>query len=304
MRVSTAYAFQRTQEEIQTRQAKIAQSQDQLSSGTRVLKPSDDPYAASQAERARSYQARIDIERRSANYATSMLGPIEGALGDAGNVLQDVHAKMLSGSSAALSMSDRNSIAIELKQMRSELLGVANRSDGAGGYLFGGQGSRVPPFKDGPTVTYNAQAGSQTTGLDAKSELSVNGATAFTDIPGSSGNLNIFSVIDAAVTALQDSTISSGTLAVSLQPIVAQVDQGLDGTLAARAKAGEGLRMLENHQQFLDSSELASKTYNSAISEIDPAKAISDLNSQRTALDAILKTYSQTSSMTLFSYLR
>ena len=38
--------------------------------------------------------------------------------------------------------------------------------------------------------------------------------------------------------------------------------------------------------------------------KIDPAKAISDLNAQRTALDAILKTYSEISGMTLFSYLR
>lgn len=304
MRISTAYAFQRTQEEIVNRQQKIATTQDQLSTGLRVLKPSDDPYAAAQAERSRSFQAQIEIERRSASFAKSMLDPIDNALGDATNVLSDVRTKITSAGNALLSMSDRKSLATDLLQMRSELLGVANRGDGAGGFLFGGQGTRTAPFVDNGTVSFSAQPGSQSTGRELKVDLSVNGAAIFTDVPGASGNINIFSVIDTAVAALQDASIPSTSLAGSMQPMLGQVDQGMDGVLGARSRIGETLSALDDHQSYLDASEIASKTYNSAISEMDPAKAISDLNAQRTALDAILKTYSQVSGMTLFSYLR
>ena len=303
MRLSTAYAFARTQAEITMQQAQLVRSQDELSTGLKVQKPSDDPFAAAQSERARSFQAHLEIDRRSVSFSRSTLGSIEGALGNAGDTLQTVRDRLLSAQSSVVSMSDRQSIAIELRQMRSELLGIANRSDGGGGYLFGGQGSEIAPFVDGTPVQYRAQSGDQLTGVGLPAEIAVNGANAFTSIDSGASKVNLFQVIDSAITALEDPTLSNANLALNVSPMISQIDDSLNANLGMRAKVGERLRALDSHSQYLDDSELNSKKYNSEMTQVDLAKAISEFNAQKTNLDAIMKTYSQISKMSLFDYI-
>jgi flagellar hook-associated protein 3 FlgL len=307
MRIGTAFAFARTQEELTNRQARLAKSQDQLSSGLRIQKPSDDPYAAAQVERARSLQAKIEIDRRALNFSNSMLASIEGALGNGGDVLQEIRTRIAGAGNGVVNMNDRNSIAQQLTQLRSELLGIANRSDGGGGYLFGGQGSGQPPFIDGSPVQYVSQPGSQATGTSFVGALAIDGAASFTSVQASlpsQSNINIFGVIDSAINLLKDSSITSSSLTSALQPVTSGVDQGLDGLLNQRSMVGERMRALENHSEFLDDSELRSKAYSAELSEVDMAEAISAFTSQKTALEALMQTYAQISNLSLFNYIR
>ena len=64
MRISTASAYDRSVAILQTRQQEMAQAQVQLTSGKRVLRPSDDPAGASEAERARGAATRADAQQR------------------------------------------------------------------------------------------------------------------------------------------------------------------------------------------------------------------------------------------------
>ena len=57
-RIASANAYDRTVQNINRRQTEIAQSQEQLSSGKRVLRASDDAVAATLAARARNRLAR------------------------------------------------------------------------------------------------------------------------------------------------------------------------------------------------------------------------------------------------------
>jgi flagellar hook-associated protein 3 FlgL len=307
MRVGTAFAFARTQEELSNRQARLAQSQDQLSSGLRIQKPSDDPYAAAQVERARSLQVKIEIDRRALNFSNSMLASIEGALGNGGDVLQEIRTQINGAGNGVVNMNDRYSIAQQLTQLRSELLGVANRGDGGGGYLFGGQGSRLPPFMDGLPVQFVPQSGSQSNGSSFAGALAIDGAAAFTSVPTSlpgQGPISIFDVIDSAIDKLKDNSITSSALTSALQPVTAGIDQGLDGLLRQRSMVGERMRALDNHAEFLDDSELRSKAYGAELSEVDMAEAISAFTNQKTALEALMQTYAQISDLSLFNYIR
>ncbi|MEO6032578.1 MAG: flagellar hook-associated protein FlgL, partial [Burkholderiaceae bacterium] len=72
----------------------------------------------------------------------------ESALGDANDLLQSVREKLVAAGNASYSDADRLSLVDELSEMRKQLLAVANRTDGAGTYLFGGQGANQAPFVD------------------------------------------------------------------------------------------------------------------------------------------------------------
>ena len=73
--------------------------------------------------------------------------------------------------------------------MRQQLLGVANRSDGSGSYLFGGQGSSQPPFVDSPTpggVQFIGTSGQLQTASDTAVPLSSDGVAGW--LNASTGN--------------------------------------------------------------------------------------------------------------------
>ncbi|MGE4242426.1 flagellar hook-associated protein FlgL [Ramlibacter sp.] len=164
MRIATSHTARQAFEAIGRRQEEQARLQDQISSGLRVRSPGDDPVAAAQAERARSRLAQIGQERRATDLAASILATADGALAQGVSILQDARAWLVAAGNGAYSAADRGSLAQQLAAAREQLLQVANADDGAGGYIFAGQGSTDAPFTSGGMPTYAATAGEQRVG--------------------------------------------------------------------------------------------------------------------------------------------
>ena len=94
----------------------------------------------------------------------------ESSLGSAGDLMQQARELMVSAGNGSYTDAERQSIANQIKGLRTQLLTLANQDDGAGTYLFGGQGATQKPFVDAPGgVQYAAAPGQtlteQTTGL-------------------------------------------------------------------------------------------------------------------------------------------
>jgi flagellar hook-associated protein 3 FlgL len=88
----------------------------------------------------------------------------------------------------AYSDAQRKDMAIVIKSLRDQILNSANSPDGAGGYLFGAQGSSAPPFVDTPDGV--AFRGAQGTALAASGEplpLTADGSTVFLQAPSGNG---------------------------------------------------------------------------------------------------------------------
>ncbi|HUG20908.1 flagellar hook-associated protein FlgL [Piscinibacter sp.] len=149
-RISTAQAFDSSIEQLQRRQSDLIETQTQLSSGKRVNRASDDPTAAARAERALASMSRVDATQRGVEASRALMSQTEGALGDAGELMQRARESLVAAGNGTYSDAQRLGIANELRGIREQLLAVANRSDGAQGYLFGGQGSAQAPFLDAP----------------------------------------------------------------------------------------------------------------------------------------------------------
>ena len=162
MRISTAHAFEAGIDTLTRRQAAIASLQEQLSSGKRVARASDDPTAAARAERATAAVGRADTSQRAVEASRVAMTQTESALGDASSLLQRARELVVSAGNPSYSDSDRKSIADELQSLRDQLLSTANQSDGAGTYLFGGQGATEKPFIDTTSGVQYAGAPGQT----------------------------------------------------------------------------------------------------------------------------------------------
>ncbi len=160
MRISTSGAFMDGLRAMQRLQAALDHTQRQISSGRRILTPSDDPIAASRALEIRESIGRLTQFDRNANIAANRLAQEESALGSVNNVLQRVRELALQANNATQSNESRRLIAIEMRQHLDQLVQIANQKDGNGSHLFSGNlESTTPVTRMGAAFTYNGDQG-------------------------------------------------------------------------------------------------------------------------------------------------
>jgi flagellar hook-associated protein 3 FlgL len=170
-------------------QAALLRTQQQLSTGRRMLAPSDDPIAASQALAVRTAESRAEQYAENQGTARDALAMAESKMASIGDLLIAARTLLVSAGNATQSNSDRAAIATELRGMYAELLGLANARDGQGRYLFAGYQDGSAPFSQSVAgVSYNGDQGRRTVAVAGSREIptSDNGHSIFE--LGRSGN--------------------------------------------------------------------------------------------------------------------
>ncbi len=145
-RLGTANMYDNALRNLGTRQTNLSNLQENLTSGKRVVRASDDPVSAAQAERAINRLARIQTEQRALETQRNAIAQAESALGDAVDLVQNFRELVVNAGSAALTPNDRTTIANQLQGLREQLLEVANRKDTNGVPLLSALGSALTPF--------------------------------------------------------------------------------------------------------------------------------------------------------------
>jgi flagellar hook-associated protein 3 FlgL len=180
---------------LQQQQAKQLDLQEKISSGTRLVKPSDDPTAAALVigiDQAKGVNAQYAANADSAAAALSLE---EQALADATRVLQDVKSLAVQAGNPVLQNDDRASLATAMRGLYDELLGIANRTDGKGQYLFSGfQGTTQPFSETAPgVVAYAGDEGDRLVQVGAQRRVAVgdNGADVFQRVRAGNGTFTV-----------------------------------------------------------------------------------------------------------------
>ena len=160
MRVSTSGMFTHGVQLMQKLQSALDHTQRQISTGRRILTPSDDPIAASRALEIRESMSRLEQFDRNANIAQNRLSQEESALSSVNNVLQRVRELALQANNASQSNESRQMIAVEMREQLDNLMQLANQKDGNGKFLFSGNLDDTEPVtRMGSSFTYNGDQG-------------------------------------------------------------------------------------------------------------------------------------------------
>ena len=182
MRISSIEQFQQGIDSILNQQAKLNQTQLQLATGKKVLKPSDDPAVATQLLNLSSLKANNLQYDRNINTALNELELQESVLASSGNVLQRVRELVIQANNATQSPQTREAIADEISNLADELLQLANTKSPSGEYIFAGYNSRTPAFaKSGADFVYQGDQGQRLLQVSEDTQLAVrdNGADVF-----------------------------------------------------------------------------------------------------------------------------
>ena len=154
-RIAGNHAAAQLVADIREQRSEIAAAREQIASGKRVNRPSDDPAHAARLVDIDATQARLHQYSRNATAAESRLALEERALESAHDTLARVRELALSSKDDALQPFDREAIRAEVRTRLEGLFEAANARDETGEYLFAGSRSDTRPFERGTPTRFS-----------------------------------------------------------------------------------------------------------------------------------------------------
>lgn len=311
MRVSNNTSYELGIAALNRQQTTQVKTLEQISSGRRMLTPADDPSAYARAMEVSQAESVNTQQATNRQYAANTFAMLEGILGDVTNMLQNTQQLVVSAGNGTLNDSGRIDIATELRGNLGELLGLANRTDGNGQYLFSGFQGSTKPFADtGSGVQYFGDEGLRMIQVSASRQLAVNesGREVFERIPASGGgNQSVFKTISNLVDILETPVVTPAdktALANGLRAAQTDLANALDNVLSVRASVGIRMKELDTLNDSGDDLSIQYKQQLAELQDVDYAKAISSLTQQQSYLEATQMAFIKVQGLSLFDFLR
>lgn len=186
-RLSTANQYDIAVRNISQRQSALSNLQENLTSGKRVVRASDDPVAAAQAERAITRMTRNETDLRALDMQRNTMALAESTLGEAGDAMQAFRELVVSAGNGTHTQTERDAIAQQLMSLRDQILSYANRKDSNGLPLFQALGSAQAPFSGAaPTLTFAGLPGQHASGNTQIAKV-LDGEAAWMSVPTGNG---------------------------------------------------------------------------------------------------------------------
>ncbi|HKK55397.1 flagellar hook-associated protein FlgL [Marinobacter sp.] len=217
IRISSQQVFSGGINRLQDLNSSLNQTQEQISTGRRINRPSDDPVAAARILKLDQELQRISTYQRNTDFAENRLDQEENALSRSVDLVQRVRELTVQAGNGSLSANDRKSISAELKERLGQLADSANSRDASGEYIFSGFQGATPAFARDATGAwvYQGDEGQRSLEIDdgVTVPISDHGKGIFASIPAAvfgenisqpvptAGRINSIEVIDRAAFA-------------------------------------------------------------------------------------------------------
>ncbi len=194
-RIGTANMYDSTINNLGSRQSSLVDLMEKTTAGKRVLRASDDPVAAAQAERARTRITRSENDQRVLGAQRDVIAQGESELGKAHGALQDFRDLLLQAGNGSYDQVARDALVQQMQSLRDQILGYANAKDANGLPIFRGLGSPDTPLQSTPPGSSSQLNPGQSTGSDNGLPISLDGHAAWLNVPTGNG---VFVVTGAA----------------------------------------------------------------------------------------------------------
>ncbi|MBS4431559.1 flagellar hook-filament junction protein FlgL [Pectobacterium punjabense] len=314
MRLSTSMIYQQNMQGIVNGQATWQKTGEQLSTGKRVVNPSDDPIAAANVimlGQAQSENSQYTLARTFAKQSMSLEDSI---LNSSVITITSALTEVISGGGIK-SDDDRKSNATALRGMKAELLNLANSTDGNGNYIFAGYKTDKTPFVDGAAgVEYVGGDTAISQRVDAARNINVShiGSDVFNRITGDAkkepnGDIqaDLFETLDIAIKALEtpldgaDDATKTG-----VEAKLATANRGLNNAInnisAVRSELGIQLNEIDSLDAIGKDRDVTNKSTLSQLQDTNWVEAISSYMMQRDSLQASYTAFQNMQGMSLF----
>jgi flagellar hook-associated protein 3 FlgL len=316
MRISTAMMYQQNMRGVTNSQSEWLRYGEQMSTGKRVNKPSDDPIAASQAVVLSQAQAQNSQYALARTFATQKVSLEENVLGQVTTAIQSAQEKIVYAGNGTLSDDDRASLATDLEGIRNQILNLANSTDGNGRFIFAGYKTETAPFTGGAgSVTYGGGDVNVSQSVDASRTMTIGhtGSQIFDSLTsnavpepgGATSETNLFNMLDSAIDTLRKPAADlddagKAVLSDAIDKTNRGLKNSLNNVLTVRAELGTQLNELDKLDELGSDRALGQSQQMSDLVDIDWNSTISSYTMQQAALQASYKAFSDMQGMSLF----
>jgi len=316
MRVTNSMIFDRVITQLNNQQARLAATQEKISSGQNLLKPSDAPDQVAALDRLESRLRLTERYLSNIDSVKDKLNQQELAVNTMNDDLSRVKELLIQGANGTLDASARGALAIELKEIYNSMISLGNRKDVDGTYLFAGYVQDKAPFDFDEMKSFlsndadvaftdvyqgNDEIQSVTVDDGYHLEVGVPGSQLFAGFNNSKQDpepTSIFAVIKLAINGLEENDVEK--IAQSIDDVENALKHVNNQLAMIGSKSNTAETQLQIHQSRLDSYEVAV----SRIEDLDYASAVTELKNQSLALQAGQASFAQISNLSLFNYIR
>lgn len=306
MKVSTSMFFDNASTQLGNIQGSLSKTQEQLSTGKQINRPSDMPDKASLITRLESELARQASYQSNLKVVNTRLQAQETALKNTSDVMYRFKELAVQASNDTLSAADRKSIALEMTQLKEQILSLANSQDSNGNFLFAGSRVGDAPFAQDAhgTVVYQGDQSRMVVpvGDNRRMNLNIPGSDAFVhlvrdDPKGKKVGIGFFQALNDLVNAV------GAVDRPNIQRGIGELDTMQQGISDANAQVGTDMNVVDSQNSVLEEITLRLKSTRSDVEDLDYTEAITKMNKDQLALEAAQSSFAKISKLTLFSYI-
>ena len=285
MQVSTKLFNQQQLQQFSSTTEKLQNLQNKISSGQNILKASDDPIGSVQLSGLNVVKDQIVQFERNVDAASDRINLLDKNLINLGSIMLRAQELVIQASSDTLGASDRETIALEVDEMKKEILSVANAQDSNGSFLFSGYKTNTIPFVEDISgkINYKGDRGLSSLSISESRviETTLDGGTLFQAVKNPSGkNISIFLMLEDISNSIR--TASGGVEALKASGTAELTFQNKDpGTWT-----------------FDLTGNLGTQTITAEITGEDPSEFVKQINLSSTGITATINDDGKTIKLT------
>jgi flagellar hook-associated protein 3 FlgL len=294
-RVTEGSIHTRVLANLQRNMAQGAKIQEQLSSGKQLNRPSDSPTGTITSMELRGETRSVQQHVRNADDGVGWLNTVGNALTQSSALINRTRDLTLQGlNSGATTVGSREALAVEIDNIREQLIGHAN-STYLGRPVFGGTTAGEVAYRADGSYAGDAGAVERTVGTGVKVRVDVSGPEAF----GADGSdAQLFTVLADISKALRDNDTTA------LGDGLKNLDAAGEILKGAMSGAGARYNRVEQMRDTAQDRMLTLKSQLSDVEDIDLPKTIMEMQLQQTAYQAALAASAKVIQPSLIDYLR
>ena len=295
MRVTGQMLSRMLGENISSNQEAIYKLQQQITTGRKIIHPSDDPGAYESIRRLHVDTANIEQYSRNAELAERELLSAETALQGVLDILQYASEIAIRGSDGTVSVADRINLGKEVDQLLESAIDLANTSEG-GRYVFAGLRTDQQAYTatdtdlDGFTDTVTYDGSHEVKRVEIGKGIYVDVNTPGSDAAGTNGvfetndpDVNVFTNL----MTLRDRLLAGQNIVNT--DSLDKLNHSIDHMINIISITGAREEKVHLNSGLLSQTEVNLRSALQQQEAVDVARAIMDLSERQTAYEASLR---------------
>ena len=327
MRVATTTAYSQAVSSMNSQNYTLNKTMLQISSGKRILVPSDDPAASARVLGLNQAKERTEQFQDNISALKSALEVEETSLNSVVNTLQRIRELAIQGNNDTYDAEQRKNMALEIQQGLEAIVGFANMTNGGGDFIFGGFDNRNMPFEMDASgvVSYTGDQGQQFLQIGSARQIASgdNGYDVFMNIDNTDNgsldgagdaipvtnqaSMSVFAIVAELKAALETNTGATGVGTEDFHDTVLRsitnLDKAIGQIVDKQAAIGARLNATDAQEGVNEDYLIQVATTLSATQDLDYAEAISRLELEQVGLQAAQQSFTRIQSLSLFNYL-